>query len=494
MSGWDAALAVGLVIGWLLLVFIAWRVRASARDDGPGAWREALRLESETTARALREWREESAAQARQDRHELAGTLQQLGSGLGAQMGTIANVQNHQIDGFAQQLSRLTAANEERLAALREQMLADARRARDEQSAALAALASQLQQALAQAGAQHEARWTEVRTSLEGRLRELQLDNGERLEAMRRTVDERLQATLEQRLGESFKLVSDRLEQVHRGLGEMQALAGDVGDLKRVLGNVKTRGVFGEVQLSVLLQDLLTPDQYRENVAVAPGAPERVEFAIRLPGRGVEEPLWLPIDAKFPREDYERLLLAQERSDASGAEAASRALEVRLRAEARRIRDKYVRPPHTTDFALMFLPTEGLYAEALRRPGLAEALQREHRVVVAGPTTLTAILSSLQMGFRTLAVEQRSGEVWQLLGAVKTEFGKFGHVLARAKDQLDRASSTLGQYQVRTRAIERRLREVESLPEGLAQGLLGAEDPGSDEGQTDEAQMPPSDK
>jgi DNA recombination protein RmuC len=292
---------------------------------------------------------------------------------------------------------------------------------------------------------------------------------------MRQTVDEKLHATLEHRLGESFKLVSERLEQVHRGLGEMQSLATGVGDLKRVLSNVKTRGIWGEVQLGNLLEQVLIREQYETNVATVPGSSERVEFAIKLPGTRLESPVWLPIDAKFPREDYERLLDAQDRADQAGADVAGRMLELRIKTEARSIRDKYVSPPHTTDFAMLFLPTEGLYAEVLRRPGLAEELQRTCRVVLAGPTSLAALLNSLQMGFKTLAIEQRSSEVWQLLGAVKTEFGKFGDVLARTKKQLDSVSNSLGDAQTRTRVIERKLRVVEGLGEVQSQELLGLE-------------------
>jgi DNA recombination protein RmuC len=254
----------------------------------------------------------------------------------------------------------------------------------------------------------------------------------------------------------------------------MQTLAVGVGDLKKVLTNVKTRGTWGEVQLENLLEQMLTADQYEKNVATVPGSTERVEFAVRLPGRSAaDQPVWLPIDAKFPREDYERLLDAQDRADAAAAEAAAKDLEARLRNEAKAIREKYLAPPHTTDFGLLFLPTEGLYAEVLRRPGLTDLLQREHRVAVAGPTTLTALLNSLQMGFRTLAIEQRSSEVWRLLGAVKTEFGKFGEVLAKTKEQLDRASTTIGAAEVRTRQIERKLRGVEQLSNDQARALLG---------------------
>jgi DNA recombination protein RmuC len=296
-------------------------------------------------------------------------------------------------------------------------------------------------------------------------------------------VDEKLHATLETRLGESFKQVADRLEQVHKGLGEMQTLARDVGALNRVLTNVKTRGVFGEVQLAALLEQVFTPEQYATNVATVPGSNDRVEFAIRLPGRSGgpgagtagsagEMPLWLPIDAKFPREDYERLLDASERADAPAMEAAGKAIESRLKLEARSIREKYVSPPHTTDFAILFVPTEGLYAEALRRPGLAEALQREYKVMLAGPTTLLALLNSLQMGFRTLVLEKRSAEVWEVLGAVKTEFSKFGDVLVKTRKKLDEAGTTIDQAFVRTRAMERQLRKVESMPDERAAQLL----------------------
>lgn len=366
---------------------------------------------------------------------------------------------------------------------------------RDELSVSLKRFGDTLNQQLAQLSESNERRLADVRATLEQKLKDIEANNAAKLEEMRRTVDEKLHATLEQRLGESFKLVSDRLEQVHRGLGEMQTLAAGVGDLKRVLTNVKTRGTWGEVQLEAMLEQLLTPDQYAKNVATIPGRSERVEFAIRLPGRhdagrgssagaghgdayGGDAPVWLPIDAKFPREDYERLILAQERADPIAVEDAARALDARVRIEAKTIAEKYVSPPHTTDFGLLYLPTEGLYAEVLRRPGLTDALQREYRITVAGPTTLTALLNSLQMGFRTLAIEQRSSEVWQVLGAVKTEFGKFGDVLARTKAQLQTVTRTIEAAEVRTRSMSRKLRDVEALPGEAAAGLLGATDAG----------------
>jgi DNA recombination protein RmuC len=336
---------------------------------------------------------------------------------------------------------------------------------------------------LGQLSLRNEQRLGEVRAAVQEQLKALQEGNERKLEQMRATVDEKLHATLEQRLGESFKQVAERLEQVHQGLGEMQGLARDVGSLNRVLTNVKTRGIFGEVQLAGLLEQVFTPQQYAANVETVPGSGARVEFAIRLPGRGDDgTTLWLPIDAKFPREDYERLLDAQDRADPQAAEAAARAIEVRLKAEARTIREKYIAAPHTTDFAILFVPTEGLYAEALRRPGLVETLQREHRVSLTGPTTLLATLSSLQMGFRTLALEKRSAEVWQVLGAVKTEFGKFGDVLAKTKKKLSEAASTIDAAEVRTRAMARQLKGVESLPEAQVQALLPlAADPGPED-------------
>jgi DNA recombination protein RmuC len=299
-----------------------------------------------------------------------------------------------------------------------------------------------------------------IRSVVDGRLLALQTDNAAKLEQMRLTVDEKLQSTLETRLGESFRLVSDRLEQVHKGLGEMQNLASGVGDLKRVLSNVTTRGAWGEVQLENLLTQMLAPDQFERNVSPT-GSGERVEFAIKLPGTG-SAPVWLPIDAKFPSETYQRLAAAAERSDADAVEVCARELEAVVRACARTFSGKYLAPPHTTDFGILFLATEGLYAEALRRPGLAESVQTDYRVVLAGPTTFAALLNSLQMGFRTLAIQQRSGEVWKLLGDVKTQFGKYSQVLEVIRKRLDQATQTVDEASVRTRAIERRLKTVDA--------------------------------
>lgn len=415
-------------------------------------WLALRRPDTEPIDRLERELRDEIGRQAQGTRADL-GTFQQM---LLAQSGDVARTQNEQIDSFRTQLASTQAA-----------LAQQAEAAREAQDAALRRFGQVQAEQLAKLG-----------EATERRLALLQDGNEKKLDQMRQTVDEKLHATLEQRLGESFKQVAERLEQVHRGLGDMQALARDVGSLSRVLTNVKTRGIFGEVQLAGLLEQVFTPEQFAANVATVPGRNERVEFAIKLPGqRDDGAPLWLPIDAKFPREDYERLLEAQERADAGAVEAASKAIETRLRLEAKTIREKYVAPPHTTDFAILFVPTEGLYAEALRRPGLFEALQREYKVMLAGPTTLLATLNSLQMGFRTLALEKRSAEVWEVLGAVKTEFAKFGDVLARTKKKLEEAANTIDQAEVRSRAMARQLRTVEALPEGRAQKLL----PGGEE-------------
>ena len=345
---------------------------------------------------------------------------------------------------------------------------------REAQDAALKRFSDALQAQLAAIAEGQGRQLAEVRQGVEARLVALQEGNEKRLEQMRLTVDEKLHATLETRLGESFRQVAERLEQVHKGLGEMQGLARDVGSLNRVLTNVKTRGIFGEVQLAGLLEQVFTPEQYATNVETVPGSGARVEFAIRLPGQRADGvPLWLPIDAKFPREDYERLLDAQERADPIAAEAAGRALEKRILLEAQKIREKYIAPPHTTDFGILFVPTEGLYAEALRRPGLIEALHREHRVSLCGPTTLHATLTSLQMGFRTLALEKRSAEVWEVLGAVKTEFAKFGDVLSKTKKKLEEAQNNIDQATVRTRAMTRQLKAVEAMPDERVDALLG---------------------
>jgi DNA recombination protein RmuC len=311
----------------------------------------------------------------------------------------------------------------------------------------------------------------QLRTALNERLAAIQADNTAKLEEMRRTVDEKLHATLEQRLGESFKLVSDRLEQVHKGLGEMQTLASSVGDLKRVMTNVKSRGTWGEVQLGAIIDNVLTPDQYAKNVKVVPGSDELVEFAIRLPGKQDEHPVWLPIDSKYPVEHYQRLMDAQDSADKAAIASAGNAFEASIRFEAKKIFSKYVSPPHTTDFAILYLPTEGLFAETLRRPGLMEALQNDCRVMITGPANLAAMLNSLQMGFKTLAIEKRSSEVWSLLGQVKNEFAKFGDVVEATKKSIDAAAKKFDEVGTRTRAIQRKLRDVQDLPAPAAGDL-----------------------
>jgi len=498
-----AALALGQLVGHLRR-----RAAAALERQERLAAQEADKREREAREAALSQAAEARAAalerslstalqdSARSTRTELAGTLNLMQQTLLAQSGEAVRTQNEQIDTLRTQLGALQQVVAQQLQGTVQAQAQQAQSARDAQDAALKRfgdaqgeslrhLGAGLAESLRTLGEATDRRLSEVRASVETRLGELrqgveqrvaalQEGNEKKLEQMRATVDEKLHATLEQRLGESFKQVADRLEQVHKGLGEMQGLARDVGALNRVLTNVKTRGIFGEVQLAGLLEQVFTPEQYAVNVATVPGSSERVEFALRLPGRrdDASAPLWLPIDAKFPREDYERLLEAHERADAAGVEAAAKGIETRLRLEARAIRDKYLAPPHTTDFGILFVPTEGLYAEALRRPGLVEALQREHKVMLAGPTTLLATLTSLQMGFRTLALEQRSAEVWEVLGAVKTEFAKFGDVLDKTKKKLDEASRTIDAAGVRSRAMQRRLKGVEALPEGRSVTLL----------------------
>lgn len=393
---------------------------------------------------------------------------------LRGQLDSFALQQGQRIDGFGSQLQavaartdtrldELTSRTDARLDALREALTEDARKARQEGAQQQQRHSETLATQLRELSTRNEARIGEMRATLEQQLQSLQADNAQKLEQMRATVDEKLHATLETRLTESFANVQTMLMQVHQGLGDMSKLATDVGGLQRLLTNVKSRGIFGEVQLAGLLEQVFAPEQYASNVVTIPGSSERVEFAVRFPGSSDDGVVWLPIDAKFPREDYERLLDAQERNDADAARAAGDALERRVREEAKRIRSKYVSPPHTTEFAVLFLPTEGLYAEALRRPGLFEALQRDLRITLAGPTTLLALLTSLQIGFRTVAIEKRSAEVWRILEKAKNEFGKFGDVLDKVKDKLDQASKQIEQTGVRTRAIERSLREVDTV-------------------------------
>jgi DNA recombination protein RmuC len=434
------------------------------------------RHQQELAERTERELRNQVQSTAQSTRQELGNNFAQLQQTLATQIGSVAALQNNQIDGFAQQLVKLNETNAQQLDSMRLAMNQQAQVSREEQGVSLKRFGDTLNQTLSTLTESNAQRMAEVRATLEARIKDLQADNGTRLEEMRKTVDEKLHATLETRLGESFKLVSDRLEKVHQGLGEMQQLAIGVGDLKRVLTNVKTRGTWGEVQLEMLLEQVLTPEQYAKNVETVPGTGARVEFAIKLPG--AEEggtPVWMPIDAKFPKEQYERLAEAADIADAEGVIAAGRELERAVRLEAKTIAEKYLSPPLTTDFAILFLPTEGLYAEVMRRPGLADDLQRTFRVSIAGPSTLSALLNSLQMGFRTLALEKRSSEVWQVLGAVKTEFGKFGDVLKATKATLERAADNISKAEVRSRSMERKLKSVEALPSEAAQQLLGVD-------------------
>ncbi|WP_028920446.1 DNA recombination protein RmuC [Pseudoxanthomonas suwonensis] len=402
------------------------------------------------------------------------------------QLDGLAASQGQRIDGFARHLADLGTRTDTRLDQLRDTLTEDARKSRQEAGEIQNRFMEQVSAQLRELTQRNEQRIGEMRATLEQQLRALQEDNARKLEQMRETVDEKLQSTLTTRLDSSFKLVSERLEQVQRGLGEMQTLATGVGDLKRVLTNVKTRGTWGEVQLENILEQTLTAEQYARSVRVRPDSGEMVDFAVRLPGRAnIDAPVWLPIDCKFPREDYERLLDAQENGDADLMRTSGAQLERAIRIQAKSICEKYVVPPHTTDFAVMFLPTEGLYAEVIRRAGLTDALQREHRIVVAGPTTITALLNSLQMGFRTLAIEKRSSEVWSLLGAVKSEFGKFATVLEKTTSQLGTVQNSIKAAGVRTRAIERKLRGVETLGQDQAQALLGDLGPDEVEGEDD---------
>ncbi|RJX34108.1 MAG: DNA recombination protein RmuC [Oxalobacter sp.] len=459
-------LLAAIVIAIVLLAVLLLRRRDK---DTPPVLMQLL----QANERSERELRQQIQTSAQGSRQEMGAYLAQFQQGLTGQMSSVATLQKNQIEAFAQQLE-----------SLRQSITMQSQSSREEQSMTLKQFGDTLHQSIATLTESNAQRMAEVRATLEEKIQALQADNAAKLEEMRKTVDEKLHATLEQRLGESFKLVSDRLEKVHQGLGEMQQLAVGVGDLKRVLTNVKTRGTWGEVQLEMLLEQVLTPDQYAKNVETVPGTGERVEFAISLPGKGDDRiPVWLPIDAKFPKEQYERLAEASEHADVEGVASAGRELERVIRTEAKTIADKYLSPPLTTDFAILFLPTEGLYAEVMRRPGLADELQRNHRVSIAGPSTLSALLNSLQMGFRTLALEKRSSEVWQVLGAVKTEFSKFGEVLAATKATLERAAKNIESAEVRTRQMTRKLKSVEAMPNDAAEKFLGMDKDSDTEGE-----------
>ena len=429
---------IALVLASLVLLFILVVRRPPVVTD---SGRAELMAANE---RMERELRREISESSRGVRQELTLTLATFQEALVKQGAEATRTQNTQIDAFSQQLTLL------------QKTLSDT-------------LSVQLQSL----GESNARRLGEVRATLDAQLLQLQQTNSAKLDEMRKTVDEKLQTTLDKRLGDSFKQVADRLDQVHRGLGEMQTLAQGVGDLQRVLTNVKSRGIFGEVQLEALLEQVLTNEQYAKQVETKPRSNQRVDFAVRFPGRSTDgTPVWLPIDAKFPRDDYERLLDAQDRADPAAADIASRALESRIRTEAKSICESYLCPPHTTDFAILFLPVESLYAEVLRRPGLMDSLQRDYRVTLAGPTTLLAMLNSLHMGFRTLALEQQASEVWKVLGAVKTEFERYGTWVDRIREQVRKASDTLDTASARTNQMRRALKVVEALPDAQAQALL----------------------
>ncbi len=425
--------ALSIVLLIIILILILRRLKADANARLEQAVREELRTGRGESAQSSRDLREEVSAAQKSSVDTLVKTIGEMGKSQGGQL-----------EAIARRTQELTESN--------------------------------------------EARIEKLRNTIDVQLKHLQQSNEKKLDQMRETVDEKLQSTLEKRLGESFKLVSERLEAVQRGLGEMQNLATGVGDLKRMLTNVKARGTWGEVQLGAILEQILTPDQYDKNVQTKENSRESVEFAIRLPGTDddPESHVWLPIDSKFPQEDYLRLVDAAEVADVDAVQKATAALMAAVNRSAKEIRDKYLNPPKTTDFAIMFLPTEGLYAEVLRQSGHVEKIQQTFRIVVAGPTTLSAILNSLRMGFRTLALEKRSSEVWKILAAVKMEFGKFGDVLGKVKKQLNTASKTLGETDVRARAMQRKLREVEKLPAGSSAGILGLSDSDIDENRDDE--------
>jgi len=441
----DRLLLINLGILLLLLILLVLQIksaRKSARDPFFDRW---LNIENKLTgieknqdqlkdnlAGELSVMRNEANSNARHAREEANGSLVNYQNTVIARMSDIAGLQKNEMEIFSRQVAHMTQTTENRMETIRQ--------------------------------------------TVEEKLRFLQEDNNLKLEQMRATVDEKLHATLEQRLGESFKLVSDRLEMVHQGLGEMQTLATGVGDLKKVLTNVKTRGIWGEIQLAAILEEILSPEQFSTNVATRPGSSERVEFAIKLPGQQTGECVWLPIDAKFPQEDYLRLVEATEQANPQLAEEAGKQLENRIKTEAKTIRDKYLSPPHTTDFGVMFLPTESLYAEVVRRPDLLAVLQRDYRVIVTGPSTMAALLNSLSIGFRTLAIEQRSSEVWILLGAIKTEFARFGEVLDKTRKKLDEASNSLETASRKSRTIEKRLKQVQEIPVSDSQVILDFEE------------------
>ena len=488
--------AVSLSALTFLVALIVLLRQNRPRDDGTATLlREELRASREEAAGQARHLREELATGQIKANELLLGTVNTLGENQKNLLERLTQAIRESQQTMREELGRIGTqmhdaqqrqqkSSDEKLELIR-QTLAEQLRLLTEDQRKQAAETVNALQALTEAGRREQQA---AREMLDQKFLQIQASNEKKLDEMRQTVDEKLQGTLEKRLGESFRQVSERLEAVQRGLGEMKNLADGVGDLKRVLTNVKERGTWGEYQLGAILEQILTPEQYAKNVRPKEGG-EVVEFAVKLPGRQGEqggEPVWLPIDAKFPREDYERLLLASESADAEGVRAATNALAANVRKSAKDIHDKYLAPPRTTDFAIMFLPTEGLYAEVLRQPGLHDELQARYRVLATGPTTLAAMLNSLRVGFQTLAIEQRSHEVWAVLGAVKTEFGKFGQILDKVRKQLHTATDTIDKTHVRTRAMERKLRSVEQLPAGEAVELLGLPPAGAEETDIDD--------
>jgi DNA recombination protein RmuC len=466
----------------------------------------AQQVQLETFATRLNEAKTESATDARNLREESQLTLKQLGQTVGTRIGELVTVQGEKLDMVTTQITALTDANERRQETLRANVEAklgelradagvNAKALREEITTSLQNLGNGLSQTIEQISQSQKERLDRVsgsvaeltqksgeqqeflRKTVEERLDAIRTENAEKLEQMRLTVDEKLQNTLDQRLGASFQIVADRLNEVYKSMGEMQTLASGVGDLKRLLTNVKTRGAWGEVALGNLLEEMMAPDQYERNVEIVPGSNQRVEYAIRLPGDG-ENPVWLPLDAKFPMEDYDRLVDASQRGDVDAVESAARAIETVIRSSARAICEKYIHSPHSTEFAVLFLPTEGLFAEVVRRRGLVDALQRECHIMVAGPTTLVSLLVSLRVGFRSLAIQKHSNEVWKVLAAVKTEFGKFGGILDKVSRKLRETQDVLdSEAGVRRRAMDRKLRELEALPEVEAIAVLELDGP-----------------
>lgn len=495
-------LTILIIVVLLLLVFNIWLTLKRKSDGAPDELRERLIKIDSDLARIdplLRDEfgrsREEGQKTSKDNREELNNSFNRLSQTLTTTVAELSNAQKNQFESFSLRLNDLIGSIENKMKLLQEQLEKSARENRAEQTQALKSFEENftrnvkdfnelqkqkfddLLQRQENIKTETDSKLKEIRETVEGRLKFLQEDNNKKLEEMRRTVDEKLQETVEKRFNESFKVISERLEQVHKGLGEMQTLASGVGDLKKVLSNVKTRGNLGEIQLGAILEQILSPEQYEHNVSVKSGSQERVEFAIKLPGKNKDnKPLYLPVDSKFPMEDYQRLTEAYENMGGPNSkefESMAKQFENSVKKNAKDIRDKYLNPPVTTDFAIMFVPTEGLYAEILRRPGLFESLQREYKITVVGPTNLVAFLSSLQMGFRTLAIEKRSSEVWELLGAVKTEFGKFGDVLDQTKKKLEQAAKQIDDAGTRSRAIERKLGAVQKLPVEKSAALLG---------------------